>query len=160
MSSKVITIFYPKVVEPKVKITPKLKIKERMKLSNMNYIDVLSQIRSNKNDFKDTNLYMNLLLKKNQKQNFLRYKLFNKNTRIHTALITEPNRDNNQLNKYKELSNNFTAVDSYTKTRSINNKYLTTPKRLINKIIKFEEEKKRNKKNKINEKKRANGINK
>jgi hypothetical protein len=149
MSSKLVSIFYPKVVEPKVKLTPKLKITEKMKLSNMNYIDVLTQIRSKKKDFKDTNLYTNLLLKKNQKQNYLRYKLFNKNSRIQTALITEPNRENNQLSKYKEISNNFTVADSYTKTRSINSKYLTTPKRLINKIIKFEEEKKQIKKIKL-----------
>ena len=142
MNSKVISIFYPKLDEQKAKTTPKLNRSEKMKLSNVNYIDVLTQIQSKKRELNDVDLCERLFSNQKEKQNILRFKLFNKNERIKTALITEPNRVKNNIGKYRDLSNNFKVTNSYAKTRSINSKYLTTPKKLINKIIKFEEEKK------------------
>ena len=138
MNSKVRAIFCQKFDKQKVKVIPKLNTTEKIK-SNINYIDVLSQIESRKKELNEANLFKNFF---SQKKKNLRFKLFNKNARTQTALITEPKHFSNYIGKYKDLSNNFTMTNSYIKTRSINSKYLTTPKKLINKIIKFEEEKK------------------
>ena len=145
MNERILTTYYPKLklsmVEEKIKSTSKLNLTEKIKLLNLDYVDVLSQIKSKKKNIENSTLYQKLT-NNVQKQNCFKYKLLNKNTKKHTALITEPNHDKRKLKNYKNLSNNFTYSNSYSKNKLMLGKNLSMPKKLINKIIKFDEEKK------------------
>ncbi len=66
MNSKVYTIFCPKFDKQKVKVTPKLNITAKIK-SNVNYIDVLSQIQSRKKELNEVNLFKNFFSQKKKK---------------------------------------------------------------------------------------------
>ena len=145
MNERILTTYYPKlkrsVVEQKINSTSKLNLTEKIKILNLDYVDVLSQIKSRKNNIENSTLYQNLT-NNIQNQNCFKYKLLNKNIKKHSALITEPHHDKRKLKNYKNLSNNFTYSNSYSNNRLMLGKNFSTPKKLINKIIKFDEEKK------------------
>ena len=148
MNERTLTIFYPKIKRninghKKGTIT-KLNLTNQSHISNIDFIDVLSQIKSKKNNIGNYSLYQKFNNK--QKKSDLRYKLFNKYSQTQTALITEANYERK---KFDKLSKNTMYSNSYKKNRLILNKNLSTPKKLLNKIIKFEEEKKVAKKIKL-----------
>ena len=149
------TTFYPKIIKgqikPKVLSLSKLNITEKITNSKLDYFDILTQIKSNrKNNPGNATLIHNFLLNNNRKFSSLRHKLINNNIQTQTALITEPNY-NKKNYSYKTFSNNLTFSDSSNKMKIKLRlrKKLKSPKKLINQIIKFEEEQKVLKKMKL-----------
>ena len=118
---------------------------KKLKMTNLNYIDSSSIIKSKKN-LKNYGLKQNFLLKDKlkQKQKLIRYKLLNKKARAKTAVMTDTKRAE-KYKKYKNSTNNFNVTNSFRDSKSMNSKYLSTPKILLNKIFKLKEEKKETK---------------
>ena len=149
------TTFYPKIkkgqIKPKVLSLSKLNLTEKINNSKIDYFDLLTQIKSKRKKHpENSTLIHKFHLNNNRKFSSLRYKLINKNIQTPTALITEPNYDKKYYS-YKTFSNNFTVSDSSNKMKIKLKlrKNLKSPKKLINQIIKFEEEQKVTKKIKL-----------
>ena len=149
------TTFYPKIIKgqikPKVLSLSKLNLTEKINNSKIDYFDILTQIKSKrKNHRGNSTLFHKIHLNNNRKFSSLRHKLINKNIQASTALITEPNYDKKYFS-YKTFSNNYTFSDSSNKLKIKLKlrKNLKSPKKLINQIIKFEEEQKVPKKIKL-----------
>lgn len=155
MKEKIVTEFYPKTTnyqgKSKTSYMSKLILTEKLNNSKIDYYDILSQIKSKRNNFGNSTLFHNFQHNNTQKINLLRHKLMDQNIQTQTALITEPTYGK-KAHSYKKISKNFTFSDSSKKAKLVLKNKLSTPKKLINKIIKFEEEKKIEKKIKIEKK--------
>lgn len=152
------TTVYPTIkkngkMEQKVASMSKIELTEKINNSKFDYFDIISKKIINKKKLPDNSplLHNYLLLHNKQKQNYLRHKLINLNTKRHMALITEPNSDKKYYSYKKIPNNNLTFYDSnndlncYNKNKLIITKKYNRPLKL-NKILNFEEEKKNNKK--------------
>ena len=161
MNEKFFTTFYPKIdkssIAQKFQTISKLDLTGKANISKADYFDVLSQIKIKKKYLANATLFHNFIFNNNNinnKQNILRHKLINQNMQTQTALITEtePTYDKKKFSSKKYSENTF--CDSLIYPKFMRRRRIETPKRkkLINQIIKFEEEKKTVKKIKLSKK--------
>ena len=151
MGERFLTTFYPKIknnsVEQKKASLSILNITQKTNSnSKLDYSSILSQIKTKSRQKENSSLYHNFLYNNftnmKQKQKYLRFKFISQNQQSQIALFTEPN-----YNK-----KNFSSKKIDNETKHILRKNLYSPKKLINQIIKFEEEKKVIRKIKLNKK--------
>ena len=154
MNERFLTTFYPKIkkssITQKFQTISKLDSTGKKNITKIDYFDVLSQIKMKKKYLEKATLFHNFVFNNNiQRQNILRQKLINQNTQ--TALITETTYDKKNISN-KRISEN---TDSLIYPKFMRRRRIETPKRkkLINRIIKFEEENKEIKKIKLSKKK-------
>ena len=154
MNERFLTTFYPKIkkssITQKFQTISKLDLTGKKNITKIDYFDVLSQIKMKKKYLEKATLFHNFVFNNNiQRQNILRQKLINQNTQ--TALITETTYDKKNISN-KKISEN---TDSLIYPKFMRRRRIETPKRkkLINRIIKFEEENKEIKKIKLSKKK-------
>ena len=138
----------------KVASMSKLRLKEKLKTSKMDYFYVLSQIREKERYMSNSNLYYTFF--ENNSRNQDQRKIFN--YKIQGPLITEPLNKKKNLS-YKNISTNVTSFESLNKNILILNKKFSTPKH-INQILKLDFQNKPIKKIKLKEKKVSTIINK
>ena len=149
MSERVLTTFYPQINKTKIttntKLLSKSNISEKINKSKQDYFFILSQIKSKKKHIEDSSLYQNYLFNNNKrKHHFLKYNLLNQKSRTQIALITEPFIEKKNLSGKKFQKNILFSERSNSnlnKTKLFLRQNLGTPKKPINRIIKFEEEK-------------------
>ena len=157
MDEKVLTSFYPQI--RKTTYNPNMFSLYQANLIEKNnskddYLDIFQQIKSKKKLLDNGSLYHNFFIKSNkQKQYFLKHQFINQNNQAPIPLITEANY-NKKYFSYKKLSNNATLSESINfkkKKLKVRNR-LSSPKKLINRIIKFEKKKTKMKAIKISKK--------
>ena len=154
MSERILTApFYPKIKsnreEANVALMSKLDITEKINKSKLDYFGILSKIKAKKKHETNSKLFNNFLLSSNRdKKNVLRYKYLNHNSHKQSALITETYFEKKNLS-HKKIKKNLTFSDSFNKEKSKIRKKTNSCGKLINQIIKFEEEKKVFKKTKL-----------
>ena len=145
MNNRILTIFYPKInsnrIGPKVESMSKLDLTEKINHSKFDYFDIMSKIKAKNKELGNLALFHDYLFYNNkQKQNYIKYKLIQK-SQHQTALITEPTYNKKKFSLKKTFQKNLTFSDSENNNKLIVRKKLNTPRK-INRIIKFEEEKK------------------
>ena len=146
MNKRILTTFYPKInsnrIKPKVESMSKLDLTEKINNSKFDYFDIMSKIKAKNKELGNIALFHDYLFYNNkQKQNYVKYKLLNHKAQAQTALITEPSYNKKNFSFKKKIQKNLTFSDSENNNRFIIRKKLNTPRK-INRIIKFEEEKK------------------
>ena len=145
MNKRILATFYPKInsnrIKQKVESMSKLDLTEKNNNSKFDYFDNMSKIKAKNKELGNVALFHDYLFYNNkQKQNYVKYKLLNQKTQAQTALITEPSYNKKNFS-FKKIPKNLTFSDSENNNRFILRKKLNTPRK-INRIIKFEEEKK------------------
>ena len=142
MTENAYPTFYPQIKQnsfnSNINSLSKSNFAEKNNISNNDYKDILYQIRSKKKFLNNPLLLQNFFFQNNkQKQSFIKHQFINQNMKTLNPLLTEPSYNKKYLS-FKKFPKNMTLSYSPNKNKS----KLTSPKMQINKIIKFENEKK------------------
>ena len=145
MNDNVLTTFYPPIkkstINTKVNLLSKSNLAEKINKSKHDYFDILAQIKAKKKHIGNSTLFHNYLFNNNisLKHHFLK----NQKAKTQTALITEPFFEKKKLSRKKIEKNMTFSLNSNTnKTKLFLKQNLSATRKPINKIIKFDEEKK------------------